>query len=85
MTLAEFDALPDDHKKPLTESWARYLGMCRRATGNVFLYWYTNPEGGFFVELHQPPGSLNNVRVRAFHSELPLQDDLTLWQPGVLN
>lgn len=84
MTLAEFIALPADQHQPLTQTWGVYLGCCRRPTGAVLLYYYPAPDDGFYVELHYPPASLDNVRAYAFTTALPLRTELTLWQPSTL-
>ena len=82
MTLDQFLALPPDDLPALVHSWGIYLGMCRRATDSVFLYRYPGPGRGFFVELYKDRDKEGIQRVRAFGSELRLEEELTLWQPG---
>lgn len=82
MTLAQFLALPPNDLPELVHSWGIYLGMCRRATDSVFLYRYPGAGRGFFVELYKARDQEGVPRVRAFASELRLEDDLALWVPG---
>lgn len=82
MTLSEFLTLPPAGLPELVQAWGIYLGMCRRATDTVFLYRYPGAGRGFFVELYKDRFTEQPPRVRAFGTELRLEDDLTLWVPG---
>jgi hypothetical protein len=81
MTLTQFLALPPDDLPALVQAWGVYLGMCRRATDTVFLYRYPGAGRGFFVELYKSLNQEGSQRVRAFSTELRLEDELTLWTP----
>ena len=83
MTLDQFLALPPDDLPALVHSWGIYLGMCRRATDSVFLYRYPGAGRGFFVELYKDRDKEGVQRVRAFSSELRLEEDLGLWVVGM--
>jgi hypothetical protein len=82
MTLDQFLALPPDDLPELVHAWGIYLGMCRRATDSVFLYRYPGAGRGFFVELYKNRFAEGPQRVRAFSTELRLEEELTLWVPG---
>lgn len=84
MTLEQFLALPPDGLPELVHAWGNYLGMCRRAADSVFLYHYSSPGQGFFVELYQDRATGNVLQVRAFISDLPLKSDIAQWVPTEL-
>ena len=82
MTLDQFLALPPHDLPELVHAWGSYLGMCRRATDSVFLYHYSGPGQGFFVELYKQRATDEAPRVRAFASALPLVADISQWTPS---